>query len=79
MQLASGGKLSMLVSVLYPPDIMRPVKIKINEIQITIVIEHRRTVLELKVIVLLIKLQIKITSGAIVSLAGSGLGKVEEP
>ena len=78
MQLASGGKLSMLVSVFTPPDIMRPVKIKINEIQITIVIEHRRTVLELKVIVLLIKLQIKITSGAIVSLAGGGLAEVEE-
>ena len=33
---------------------------------------------ELKAIVLLIKLQIKITSGAIVSLAGGGLTKVEE-
>ena len=33
---------------------------------------------ELKAIVLLIELQIKITSGAIVSLAGVGLGKVEE-
>ena len=33
---------------------------------------------ELKAIVLLIKLQIKITSGAIVSLAGGGLAQVEE-
>ena len=33
---------------------------------------------ELKAIVFLIELQIKITSGAIVSLAGGGLAKVEE-
>ena len=81
MQLASSaGKVSMLVSVPspYPPVIMRPAKGKLNEIQITIVIELSRTVFELKAIVFLIELQIKITSGAIVSLAGGCLAKVEE-
>ena len=39
MQLA--GKVSMLVPVSSPPVIMRPAKGKINEIQITIVVEHR--------------------------------------
>ena len=79
MQLASSaGKVSMLVTVPAPPDIMRPTKTKLYQIQITIDIEHRRTVLELKATVLLIELQIKITSWAIVSLAGGGLAKVEE-
>ena len=75
---ASTGNVSMLVLAPCPPVIIRPVKTKLNEIQITIVIELSRTVFELKAIDLLIKLHIKITSWATVSLEGGGLTKVEE-
>ena len=65
-QSVSAGKVSMLVSVPYPPDMMRPA-----------IIELIRTVCLVTLLDQLYELQIKITF-TIVSIAGGGLGKVEE-
>ena len=72
-QLASGGKTSMFVSAPYPPLMISPAKGKLIDIQERMKDFHWRM---LKDVVL--RIQIKITSWAIVSLADVCLDKVRE-
>ena len=77
LQPASTGKVSMLLSVLYPlpPVITSPAMGKLYVIQTT---NGRLSLNQLEQCAQLKALQMIITSWANVSLAGGGFGKVEE-